>query len=210
VSSRSDADDAVIRAAKNGDADAWRSLYDDVGGRLVGWLRTQQTADAALDAEDIASEAWLTAARRIGEFNGSADDFAGWLFVIARNVMANTSRRSARRATDPTEIDPGHLVRQPAPHEKALIDAADWIKQMLSALPTREREVIAAIEIAGLDIASTSSLLNLTRTAVRSAHYRGLRRLAAEHNPDRPDPRSRPAEHPRRGRFVARLTAADE
>jgi len=50
---------------------------------------------------------------------------------------------------------------------------------VLAALPPRERDVVAAIDIADLDVAATSRLLRITRTAVRSAHHRGLRRLAA-------------------------------
>ena len=203
-------DDDVVRAAKDGDPAAWRALYDAIAGRLVGWLRSQQTADAAVDADDIASEAWLAAARRIGEFTGSADDFAGWLFVVARNVKTNANRRSARRATMPTDLDPRLLVRHGAPDDMAVVDAADWIRQLLSHLPARERDVVAAIDVAGLDIASTSQLLRMSRTAVRSAHYRGRRRLAAIVADEPWSGRPRPAEQRRRHGVVARLTAATD
>ena len=83
------------RCGEVGDEGAWRELYAALGGRIVGWLRSQPTLDSPLDAEDLANEAWLTAARRIAEFNGSTDDFAGWIFVIARNLALNTARRSS-------------------------------------------------------------------------------------------------------------------
>ena len=210
VSPRADADDDVIRAAKSGDPAAWRALYDKIAGRLVGWLRSQQSADAALDADDVASEAWLAAARRIGEFTGSADDFAGWMFVVSRNVMANANRRSARRATLPTDIDPRLLVRNAAPDEMAVVEAADWIRQTLSPLAARERDVIAAIDIAGLDTPSTSRLLGISRSAVRSAHYRGRRRLAAVIEEQDRSRRTRPAEPLRWPLVVARLANIDE
>jgi RNA polymerase sigma-70 factor (ECF subfamily) len=202
-------DDDVVRAAKGGDADAWRVLYDAVAGRLVGWLRSQQPADAAIDAEDIASEAWLTAARRVGEFTGTADDFGGWLFVVAKNVMVNANRRSARRATLPTDIDPRLLVRASDVDDTAVVDAADWTRQVLSQLPEREREVVAAIDVAGLDVAATSRLLAMSRTAVRSAHYRGRRKLAVVLADEGRRRRPRSAEEARWPRVVARLSALD-
>lgn len=175
---RPNADDAVIIAAKRGDEGAWRDLYDLLAGRLIGWLRSQQTRDSATDAEDLANEAWLTAARRIAEFQGTTDDFAGWIFVIARNLLVNTGRRSTRRATTPTSLDPRELVDDlPTNDEASLIADQDWIRRLLDGLSPREREVVACIDIAGLDVATTSSVLGIGRSAVKVAHHRALKRL---------------------------------
>jgi RNA polymerase sigma-70 factor (ECF subfamily) len=186
------ADDAVIAAAKSGDETAWRELYDTLGGRLIGCLRSQQTRDSATDAEDLASEAWMTAARRISEFHGTTDDFAGWIFVIARNVLVNTGRRSTRRATTPTSLDPRELVDDlPTNDETALVADRDWIRRLLDVLSPREREVVACIDIAGLDVATTSSVLGIGRSAVKVAHHRALKRLhkiLTEPDPDDAEP----------------------
>ena len=174
------ADDAVITAAKSGDEGAWRELYAALGGRLVGWLRSQPTLDSALDAEDLASETWLTAARRVNEFNGSTDDFAGWIFVIARNLALNTGRRSIRRATTPTPLDPREFVtEQTTSDEGAEVDSREWIRQLLDCLSSRERDVVACIDVAGLDVATTSRVLGIGRSAVRVAHHRAMKRLHA-------------------------------
>ena len=136
-----------------GDEGAWRELYSALGGRLVGWLRSQSTLDSAMDADDIANEAWLTAARRIAEFTGSIDDFAGWIFVIARNLLVNIGRRSVRRATNPTSLDPRELVDDlPSDDEGAQVDAQDWIRRTARPAEPRERDVVACIDIAGLDV----------------------------------------------------------
>jgi RNA polymerase sigma-70 factor (ECF subfamily) len=173
-------DDAVIAAAKSGDEGAWRELYGVLGGRLMGWLRTQPSLDASLDAEDLANEAWLTAARRVNEFNGSMDDFAGWIFVIARNLALNASRRSLRRATTPTALDPRELVgEQDSIDEGAEVDSREWIGELLGILSKRERDVVACIDIAGLDVARTARVLGIGRSAVRVAHHRAMKRLQA-------------------------------
>lgn len=171
-------DDALVAAAKAGDPLAWRSLYEQVGGRLIGWLRTQAHLDGASDADDVANEAWFVAARRISEFVGTADDFAGWLFVIARNLTANANRRAMRRSTFPTDLDPRELVLDPGTaDEGAVSDAREWTQQLLAQLPKRERDVVACIDVAGLDIEATSKVLGVSRPAVRVAHHRALKRL---------------------------------
>lgn len=96
------ADDDLISRAKGGDPDAWRELYRAHAGRLLVWLGGRPSGDSALSAEDLAADAWLTAASKIAEFSGaSTSDFAGWLFGIARNLASTTQRRSFRRRTDP-------------------------------------------------------------------------------------------------------------
>jgi RNA polymerase sigma-70 factor (ECF subfamily) len=136
--------------------------------------------DSALDAEDIAHEAWLVAARRIATFHGDTDDFAGWLFVIARNQVMNTNRRSIRRATTPAGVDPQVLTdEQPIADNPADADAGDSVRRLLDHLRPRERDVVACIDIMGLDVETTARQLGMSRPAVRVAHHRGLKRLEA-------------------------------
>ena len=96
-------DDDVIERARGGDASAWQELYESLAGRLVLWLRTRPSGDPAAAPEDLAAEAWLVAAGRIADFTEGRAEFAGWLFGIARNHALNAARRTARRATVPTE-----------------------------------------------------------------------------------------------------------
>jgi RNA polymerase sigma-70 factor (ECF subfamily) len=48
---------------------------------------------------------------------------------------------------------------------------------MLAQLPRREAEVVACIDVVGLDIGSTSEALGISQTAVRVARHRALGRL---------------------------------
>ncbi|UMG91697.1 sigma factor [Nocardioides sp. TF02-7] len=90
-------DDAIVAAAKSGDPEAWRELYRAHAGRLALWLETR-LAGIDVAADDVAAEAWLVAAEKVGGFHGTSTEFAGWLFGIARNHLANARRRSGRRA----------------------------------------------------------------------------------------------------------------
>jgi RNA polymerase sigma-70 factor (ECF subfamily) len=150
-------------------------LYETHAGRLVVWLGTRPSGDSAASPEDIAAEAWLVAAQKVADFSGTASAFAGWLFGIARNLSATTSRRSARRRTDPTETDA--TLELPVEDGTLVIAAQDWVKQALSTLPPRERDVVGCMDGLGLDTAATAQALGISEVAVRVARHRGLRRL---------------------------------
>ena len=140
------------------------------------WLRTRPSGDAAVAPEDLAAEAWLTAAEKIAEFHGTAEQFAGWLFGIARHLQANAVRRSARRDTHPAaepEADRTTSMDGPEPE----LVARDWVNRALAGLPPRERDVVACIDVVGLDVESTARALGISSVAVRVARHRGLARL---------------------------------
>jgi RNA polymerase sigma-70 factor (ECF subfamily) len=172
------ADDETIARAKHGDHTAWRALYTAHAGRLVVWLATLPSRDAGVAPEDVAAEAWLTAASRIADFEGSSGDFAGWLFGIARLQARNAQRKTSRRKTFPASAETlEHTSTVHAAPANAGPDSHEWIIWLLSHLPERERQVVACIDVVGLDVPSTCAALDMSATAVRVAHHRGLRRL---------------------------------
>ncbi|WP_370249843.1 RNA polymerase sigma factor [Nocardioides sp.] len=174
-------DDDVVRAAKSGDPDAWRALYRAHAGRLVTWLRTRPCGDAALDADDLAAQAWLVAAEKVHDFTGDADAFAGWLFGIARKLSATTHRRSQRRAT--TTVEPA-LIPEPrevgaatASEQTLLLSENDWVRAVLATLPPKERDAIGLVDGLGFDQARAAEILGVSAVALRVARHRGLKRL---------------------------------
>lgn len=167
-------DDELVTRAKQGDPEAWRSLHRAHASRLVVWLGTRPTGDAGVAADDVAAEAWLVAASRIADFTGTADDFGGWLFGIARRISATTKRRSDRRRTTPGEV--GDLL--PAAGDPTVdVDHWAWVRQVLAPLPDREREVIALVDCLGVERKVAAEILGISAVALRVARHRGLRRL---------------------------------
>ncbi|GAB3865655.1 RNA polymerase sigma factor [Nocardioides maradonensis] len=169
-------DDAIVAAAKAGDPDAWRALYRAHAGRLLVWLESRSTG--AGDApDDIAAAAWLVAAEKVADFTGSSDEFAGWLFGIARNFGLNTRRRDARRAmSDAAQpVDEGVV-----PGPEVTLAESDWVRRTLAGLPDRERDVLTCMEVLELDAAATSEALGISAVAVRVARHRGLKKLRGQ------------------------------
>jgi RNA polymerase sigma-70 factor (ECF subfamily) len=168
----------IVARARDGDAIAWRELYEAHAGRLVLWLRQLPTGDASADHDDIAMDAWTIAASRIADFQGDDDDFGAWLFGIARNHVLNARRKSARRQTYPTDTMPEHadhtLILEPI---SAALEAEENVRLAIASLPRREGEVIACVDVVDLDVATTAQILGMSQAAVRMARRRGLTRL---------------------------------
>ncbi len=169
--------DTLVSAARRGDQAAWRALYEAHARRLVVWLASLPRADWSTSPEDLAADAWLTAAAKLGEFEGSDDDFAGWLFTIARNHAANSRRKAVRRRTDPASETSTDAIWGVAPDPSGPVDDLDSTRRLLAHLTPREAEVVACIDVVGLDVASTARALGMKPTAVRVAHHRALGRL---------------------------------
>lgn len=166
-------DDDVVAAAKRGDPDAWRELYRAHASRLIVWLRGRPSGEES--PEDIASGAWLVAAEKVAGFHGTSEEFAGWLFGIARNLSANAHRRSVRR--DRIPLDKGSTT-VPGPESDSTSD--DWARRLLATLPERERDVVTCREVLDMDVPTTATALGISAVAVRVAHHRALKRLRQE------------------------------
>lgn len=166
-------DDEIVAAAKEGDSDAWRELYRAHASRLLLWLRTRSSGEES--PEDIASSAWLVAAEKIAGFHGTSEDFAGWLFGIARNHAANARRRATRRGQ--IALD---LGSSPEPGPESASSESDWARRLLATLPERERDVVTCREVLDMDVSTTAAALSISPVAVRVAHHRGLKRLRTQ------------------------------
>lgn len=194
---RDDGDDVVARA-RRGDEDAWAELYAAYARRLRVWLTTLLAGDAAT-ADDLAAEAWLVAARRLADFTGDADAFGGWLFGIGRRLLLGDRRTRARRATSPVPVDVGDggfwgVVPDPS----GRVAEEDRVRRLLALLPAREAEVLACVDVVGLDVSATAAALDISTVAVRVARHRGLNRLRAILDPGAASGAAPAARRPRR------------
>jgi RNA polymerase sigma-70 factor (ECF subfamily) len=176
--------DTVLQAARNGEEDAFRTLYRHIHPRLLRYVRTL----AGDDAEDVASEAWLQIARDIASFDGDIDGFRGWTSTIARHRALDHLRRHNRR---PVQHAPaGELPEHPASDdtETTALDSLSTqaALALIARLPRDQAEIIVLRVVMGLDAKTVARVLGKRPGAVRTAAHRGLRRL--EHLLNDPEP----------------------
>lgn len=199
VTSLSDA----VEAAKRGSEDSFRTLYRATQPPLLRYLRTL----VGEDAEDVASEAWLQIARDIGGFRGDYDGFKAWATTIARHRALDHLRRLRRRPADtvPSEDLVGLAGSDDTETMAADAVATSTAMQLIAQLPKDQAEAIVLRVVMGLDAKTAGRVLGKRPGAVRTAAYRGLRRLAKildQMTPGSGDSDSRITRQPRRGSAV--------
>jgi RNA polymerase sigma-70 factor (ECF subfamily) len=169
--------DSEIARAQAGDETAFRVLYRDTHPRVLRYLQ----AIVGADAEDVASETWLQVARDLPGFRGDGDGFRGWVATVARHRAADHLRR-ARRRPQPATVTVADLETWAAGDDTAdqALDlmATEAAITLISQLPRDQAEAVLLRVVMGLDAAATARVLGKRPGAVRTASYRGLRRLS--------------------------------
>lgn len=170
-----DLSDAVL-AAKQGDEDSFRVIYRAVQPGLLRYLRIL----VGEDAEDVASEAWLHIARDLTSFRGNSDGFRGWAATIARHRALDYLRRQRRRPGLSVPVE--QLTDRPSDDDTAgsALDAlsTDTALALITRLPHDQAEAVLLRVVMGLDAKTAGRVLGKRAGAVRTAAYRGLRKLA--------------------------------
>jgi RNA polymerase sigma-70 factor (ECF subfamily) len=106
------------------------------------------------------------------------DDDVGYLLKTMRNVFYDERRRAARRAADP--VDPDDLARV----EALGGGPAEAVEQRellagIAALPDEFRDVLVAVDVAGLSYKEAAGALGVPEGTVMSRLYRARKRVIA-------------------------------
>ena len=173
-----DADEltAQIERARRGDSEAFRILFREAQPRLLRYLAYLVGGEA----EDIASEAWLQAARDLGKFQGSHDDFRRWITTIARNRAIDHLRRVNRQP--PALSVPVEELAFVAGKEDTADRAIEAITteealSLIASLPPDQAEAVLLRAVVGLDVKRAAQVAGKGTGAIRSAAHRGLKSL---------------------------------
>lgn len=172
----------AVRAAQDGDEEAFRLLFRTVQPGLLRYLRVLVGGrpEDVQDAEDIASETWLQVARDLRGFSGDGDGFRGWAATIARNRALDHLR--ARRRRPVADLPFEYLAELSAGDDTAgaalaRVGTGDALA-LISRLPRDQAEAVLLRVVMELDAESAAQVLGKRAGTVRMAAHRGLRRLA--------------------------------
>jgi RNA polymerase sigma-70 factor, ECF subfamily len=165
----------LTTAAQGGDEDAFRHLYRAIQPGMLRYL----WALVGDDAEDVASETWLQIARDFGGFTGDSG-FRAWVLTVARNRAMDHLRHLRRRPAVPTPLEqlPEITPTSDAGEQAAELMSTDAAIGLIATLPRDQAEAVLLRVVVGLDGPTAARVLGKRPGAVRTAAYRGLRRLA--------------------------------
>ena len=171
--------DAELLAAASRDPEAFGELYDRYAGPAFGWARRAGLREA--DALDLVAElfakAWVSRRRFRPPGDGSA---AGWLYGIARNLVAAQRRRgridqaARRRLGMPLaveSVDDTVVERVDAAATRRRLDVA------MGDLPAAQRAALEMRVVGELAYPELAARLDCTETTARKRVSLGLRFL---------------------------------
>ncbi|WP_158886538.1 sigma-70 family RNA polymerase sigma factor [Amycolatopsis anabasis] len=176
----------LVRAAQGGDTAAFGALYDryvDVVFRYVLF----RLGDREL-AEDVTSETFLRALRRITTVSYQGRDVGAWFITIARNLVLDHVKSSRFRLEIVTDeitesgVPPfaGGGAQSPAGPEQQVMSRATRAELLrcVADLGEDQRECIVLRFLQGLSVAETARIMKRNEGAIKALQHRAVRRLA--------------------------------
>jgi RNA polymerase sigma-70 factor (ECF subfamily) len=166
-----------VERAQQGEAEAFGKLYDHYSDTVYRYIYYRVSSKAT--AEDLTSETFLRALRRIGTFTWQGRDFGAWLVTIARNLVADHFKSSRFRleVTTGEMLDANEVARSP---EESVLESLsnEALLQAVRKLNPQQQECVTLRFLQGLSVAETARIMNKNEGAIKTLQYRAVRTLA--------------------------------
>lgn len=167
----------LVERAQAGEAEAFGRLYDQYSDTVYRYIYYRVGGKAT--AEDLTSETFLRALRRIGTFTWQGRDFGAWLVTIARNLVADHFKSSRFRleVTTGEMLDANEVERSPEDSVlESLSNAA--LLDAVRRLNPQQQECVTLRFLQGLSVAETARVMGKNEGAIKTLQYRAVRTLA--------------------------------
>lgn len=167
----------LVERAQAGEAEAFGRLYDQYSDTVYRYIYYRVGGKAT--AEDLTSETFLRALRRIGTFTWQGRDFGAWLVTIARNLVADHFKSSRFRleVTTGEMLDANEVERSPEDSVlESLSNAA--LLEAVRRLNPQQQECVTLRFLQGLSVAETARAMGKNEGAIKTLQYRAVRTLA--------------------------------
>jgi RNA polymerase sigma-70 factor (ECF subfamily) len=166
----------LVRQAQQGDAEAFGVLYDryvDLVHRYVYYRVGSQAL-----AEDLTSETFLRALRRISSYTWQGVDIGAWFVTIARNLVADHYKSGRYRLeVQVQEVRDDRAFDGP---EDEVLDSLDHrvLLEAVTKLGAEQQECIVLRFLQGLSVSETAIVMGKNDGAVKALQYRAVRSLS--------------------------------
>jgi RNA polymerase sigma-70 factor, ECF subfamily len=168
---------ALVELAQSGDAEAFAQLYDRYVGTVYRYVYYRVGSRPL--AEDLTSEAFLRALRRIETFSWRGRDFGAWLVTIARNLVADEFKSSRFRLEVATGeiLDADEAADSPENEVLAALSSAALVDAIRQLKP-QQQECVTLRFLQGMSVAETADIMGKNEGAIKTLQYRAVRSLA--------------------------------
>jgi RNA polymerase sigma factor (sigma-70 family) len=183
-------DGELLRGAQQGDAAAWRALYQRALPAV--WRQAYALVGDVDVAEDIASETMLALLKNIDRLHSDAPKIAGWLRVVVRCKAADHQRKIFRSRDKLPAVADAYSNGRTAGSPSASLEAEETrieVLRVLDELPDRQRIVLEWKYLDSLRVREMAERLGESEKAVETVLYRArheFRRLFEAKRPRQP------------------------
>ena len=175
-------DERLVLLAKDGNLDAFNSLVDRYQGAV--YSLSYRLLGSREGAEDASQEAFISAYRAIGRFDGG--NFRSWLLRITANQCKDELRRRKRKDAA-TSLDAALdseeapiEIRDPGEGILALVERRELgeaLEGLLLELPFEQRQAVLLVDVYDFAYEEVSELTNTSLGTIKSRIHRGRERL---------------------------------
>ncbi|MFC0107161.1 sigma-70 family RNA polymerase sigma factor [Kibdelosporangium aridum] len=172
--------DALVPAAVEGDPEAVGRLLTTIRPLVVRYCRARvgRGERSYTSADDIAQEACLAVLTALPRYVFQGRPFLAFVYGITSHKVADAHRAVARNREQPVADIPDTPEVEGSPVQHVLQgEAARRINEILSILPSRQRDILVLRIVVGLSAEETAAAVGSTPGAVRVAQHRALARL---------------------------------
>lgn len=169
----------LVDRARSGDGEAFAAIYDRYVDKVYRFIYFKVGHDQAL-AEDLTSDTFMRALRRIKDFSWQGRDIGAWLITIARNLVFD-HYKSGRSRLEVTGIDPtfeggGDDVVDPENEALASVTRSE-LRAAIHMLNPEQAEVIELRFLQDLSVSETAAALDKTEGSIKAMQFRAVKTL---------------------------------
>jgi RNA polymerase sigma-70 factor, ECF subfamily len=168
---------ALVTLAQQGDGEAFGQIYDAYVDQVYRYLYYRVGSPTL--AEDLTSETFLRALRRIDSFTWQGRDICAWFITIARNLVTDHFK-SSRFRLEVSTADMLDADRADDGIEQQVLDNLDnaALLDAVHQLKPEQQECVVLRFLQGLSVAETAAVMGRTEGAVKQLQLRAVRALA--------------------------------
>jgi RNA polymerase sigma-70 factor (ECF subfamily) len=180
-------DGELLRGAQQGDATAWRALYQRALPAV--WRQAYALVGDVHVAEDITSETMLALLKNIDRLHADAPKIAGWLRVVVRCKVADHQRKAFRSRDKLSAAADACSNGRAAGSPSAPLEVEETRVEVLSVLDQlsdRQRIVLEWKYLDALRVREIAERLGESEKAVETVLYRARREFRRLFDAKRP------------------------
>jgi RNA polymerase sigma factor (sigma-70 family) len=167
-----------MRSAQDGDGSAYAALLQEIAPWLRQMILQQRRFLQPQDIEDLVQDILLSLHSVRATYDPQRP-FLPWLAAIARNRLADSARRYARRAAKEVMAEnlPVTFADDGANMPPDVYGDPEALRHAIESLPRRQRQAVELVKLRELSLKEAARESGITIGALKVAVHRGIQAL---------------------------------